>query len=145
MLQPATYLGEWVQVETILIHKSGEIYSLGVFGVKLLKLDPQASCTAVTYLRRYGAAGLGIPLYDDDGNEASSQAPKKTTQKQTLEVEDPCAYIIPNATDKTMLFMQERGCTFAEGVWYSKRNLGEKMEKFLVHKASDHLISEVSR
>lgn len=65
---------DFVSVETVLIHESGESIS-GLFGAKPTKLDPQGVVGAVTYLKRCGiTALLALELDDDDDGNSVSQA-----------------------------------------------------------------------
>jgi hypothetical protein len=67
-----------VGVETILMHESGEWVS-DILVLPMVKQDPQAAGSAITYAKRYALQSIaGIPSEDDDGNAASSQkAPAK--------------------------------------------------------------------
>jgi hypothetical protein len=66
-----------VCVETILIHESGEELSFGKLFVPCTKNDAQGYGSAITYARRYQLqTALGIAPEDDDGNAASSSAPR---------------------------------------------------------------------
>ena len=67
-----------VGVETILMHESGEWMS-DILVLPMVKQDPQAAGSAITYAKRYALQSIaGIPSEDDDGNAASSQkAPAK--------------------------------------------------------------------
>jgi hypothetical protein len=68
-----------IGVETILMHSSGEWLS-GKVILPMVKQDPQAAGSALTYARRYALQSIaGIPSEDDDGNQASqaSQAAPK--------------------------------------------------------------------
>lgn len=59
-----------VGVETILMHESGEWIS-SVLMLPMVKQDPQAAGSAITYARRYALQAIaGIPSEDDDGNAA---------------------------------------------------------------------------
>jgi hypothetical protein len=82
-----------LNVESILMHSSGQWLS-EVFSTPVAKgITPQALGSAVTYLRRYAAAGiLGVGAEDDDG-EAASHKPTGTTANQggTKEPEKPKA------------------------------------------------------
>jgi hypothetical protein len=61
-----------VNVETLLIHESGESLSCGILHVPASKQDPQGYGSALTYARRYSLmAACGIAPEDDDGNAAS--------------------------------------------------------------------------
>jgi hypothetical protein len=66
-----------VGVETILMHESGEWIS-SVLMLPMVKQDPQAAGSAITYARRYSLQSIaGIPSEDDDGNHASKASPSK--------------------------------------------------------------------
>jgi hypothetical protein len=66
-----------VGVETILMHESGEWIS-SVLMLPMVKQDPQAAGSAITYARRYSLQSIaGIPSEDDDGNSTvKSSKPK---------------------------------------------------------------------
>ena len=72
-----------VGVETILMHESGEWMS-DILVLPMVKQDPQAAGSAITYAKRYALQSIaGIPSEDDDGNAASSQkTPAKQSQQQ---------------------------------------------------------------
>jgi len=64
---------EYVVVETILTHTSGE-WIKGRLAMKPVKQDPQAIGSCITYARRYAlAAMVGIAPEDDDANAASGK------------------------------------------------------------------------
>lgn len=71
-----------VGVETILMHESGEWMS-DILVLPMVKQDPQAAGSAITYAKRYALQSIaGIPSEDDDGNAASNQkAPAKQPSK----------------------------------------------------------------
>lgn len=71
-----------VGVETILMHESGEWMS-DILVLPMVKQDPQAAGSAITYAKRYALQSIaGIPSEDDDGNAASNQkAPAKKEQQ----------------------------------------------------------------
>jgi hypothetical protein len=65
-----------VQLETVVVHSSGEWISDGGLFLPAAKLDPQGFGSAMTYARRYAyAAMLGIVQDDDDANTASTPRP----------------------------------------------------------------------
>ena len=69
-----------VGVETILMHESGEWMS-DILVLPMVKQDPQAAGSAITYAKRYALQSIaGIPSEDDDGNAASNQ---KQSAKQS--------------------------------------------------------------
>lgn len=66
--------GGCVGVETILMHESGEWIS-NVLMLPMVKQDPQAAGSAITYARRYSLQSIaGIPSEDDDGNGSVSKS-----------------------------------------------------------------------
>jgi len=72
-----------VEIETVLHHSGGEVYSLGCLFVPADKNNAQAFGSALTYARRYAlVTAFGVPVEDDDGNAASA-APPKREQKVT--------------------------------------------------------------
>jgi len=63
---------------TQLMHSSGE-WLRGEFSIPIVKRDPQAVGSAITYCRRYTLqAILCIPSVDDDGEAAMEREKKKT-------------------------------------------------------------------
>ena len=73
-----------VGVETILMHESGEWMS-DILVLPMVKQDPQAAGSAITYAKRYALQSIaGIPSEDDDGNAASNQKqPAKQSSQNT--------------------------------------------------------------
>ena len=64
-----------VGVETILMHESGEWISNSLL-LPMVKQDPQAAGSAITYARRYALQAIaGIPSEDDDGNATVQTKP----------------------------------------------------------------------
>jgi len=69
-----------VGVETILMHESGEWISSELY-LPMVKQDPQAAGSAITYARRYALQAIaGIPSEDDDGNYATKSTAKSTAK-----------------------------------------------------------------
>lgn len=75
-----------VEIETILHHASGEVFSLGSLFVPADKNNAQAFGSALTYARRYAlVTAFGVPVEDDDGNAAAAAPPKpKPAQPATI-------------------------------------------------------------
>lgn len=72
VLQRAYPNDRGIQIETMILHASGEWISDGGLFLPAAKLDPQGFGSAMTYARRYAyAAMLGIIQDDDDGNAAT--------------------------------------------------------------------------
>jgi hypothetical protein len=68
-----------MELETILIHSSGEWYSSTTPIVVKEENNPQALGSAITYAKRYGLQSMVLlPAEDDDGNMAThNSTPKK--------------------------------------------------------------------
>ncbi len=82
VLQPMTELDGQPALKTIIAHESGEFIE-EITPLFLVKNDPQAHGSAVTYARRYGLMSmLGIVAdEDDDGNKASRQIKKEAIKE----------------------------------------------------------------
>ena len=79
-----------VEVETMLMHKTGE-YMAETLRLPVNKWDAQGIGSAITYARRYGLmAMLSIASYDDDGNAAVAKpsAYADAKPKTIAEVDD---------------------------------------------------------
>lgn len=71
VIQAPAFDGEYVSVETMLLHESGASVS-NTLRLRSSKLDPQGVGSAITYARRYGLLAMtGAAPEDDDGNAAS--------------------------------------------------------------------------
>jgi hypothetical protein len=71
-MQPVRVTDAGVEIETVLMHKSGEFYSETLL-VPLTRRDAQGVGSAISYGKRYGLQSMcGLPSADDDGNEASA-------------------------------------------------------------------------
>lgn len=74
-----------VEVETMILHKSGE-YMSETLSMPVGKPDAHGIGSAITYARRYGmSAMLNLAADDDDGNAAVQQAPAKKEQFKKVE------------------------------------------------------------
>jgi hypothetical protein len=76
------------EVETLIMHKSGEFLSETLF-MPAGKADPHGYASAITYARRIGIMSLlCLASYDDDGNTAvesvKAAAPKKAASKDVI-------------------------------------------------------------
>ena len=61
-------IGHMVQLETMIIHSSGQWIS-SVISMTPSKFDPQGIGSCITYARRYALASMvGVAPEDDDGN-----------------------------------------------------------------------------
>lgn len=75
VLQFARSTPAGVEVETTLVHESGELMS-ETLAMPVAKQDAQGVGSAITYARRYGLAAIaGVAPDDDDGNAASGNLP----------------------------------------------------------------------
>tara|TARA_R110000851_G_scaffold8259_4_gene31841 strand:- start:1516 stop:2181 length:666 start_codon:yes stop_codon:yes gene_type:complete len=86
-----------VTMSTLLLHESGEWILLPPASIPLQANTAHGYGSAISYLRRYTTqAALGISVGisdDDDGNEATAQAPKKAAKKKASKP------VFPPATD----------------------------------------------
>lgn len=79
--QHPSFADNMVQVETILLHKSGE-WMASTITTPVQKADPQGVGSAVTYARRYSLAAIvGLSQEDDDGHAASKGKPGQAPQQ----------------------------------------------------------------
>lgn len=79
ILQPV----DGMNVETILIHESGEWFSSITPVVAKEQNNPQALGSAITYAKRYGLQSMVLlPAEDDDGNAASNTESKSDHKPQ---------------------------------------------------------------
>lgn len=84
-LQPVSLSDAGVCVETVLMHSSGEWISESLT-VPVSKHDAQGVGSAISYGRRYGLQSMcGVPAEDDDGNLATSAAPKAKPKSEKVE------------------------------------------------------------
>ena len=74
-----------IGVETMLIHESGE-WLRSEYTLPMVKLDPQAAGSAITYARRYALQAMaGIPALDDDAESAMNRIQKAVGKQITRE------------------------------------------------------------
>jgi len=70
--------GTEVQVETTILHSSGQWFAAGLLAMPVWKDDPQARMSALTYCRRGSlSAAVGVAPEDDDANSISEREPVK--------------------------------------------------------------------
>ena len=78
-----------VEVETMILHKSGEWISESVF-IPVTKWDAHGMGSGITYARRYGLmALLCIATDDDDGNAAVQTSGPAAPAKKAVKMADP--------------------------------------------------------
>jgi hypothetical protein len=98
--------GNFIGVETIIIHESGESLSNGIAWVPVTKADAHGFGAGLTYARRYSLATcFGVIQTDDDGNGAIQPTTTKsgpiTAPKQTGKPNTPPAKQNPAKAEKT--------------------------------------------
>lgn len=80
---PGACVGGVMNLETVVIHESGE-YVSHEMGIALGKTDPQGVGSAISYARRYALmAALNMPSVDDDAQSAMGRGANQNTQSQT--------------------------------------------------------------
>lgn len=78
-----------VCVETVVGHKSGEMFSFGKLFVPASKQDAHGYGSALTYARRYSLmAAFGVCPEDDDGNAAAANPIDRINPGQEMELSD---------------------------------------------------------
>ena len=104
---PAESEGDVLKLTTRLLHESGEwIEDTAV--CPLVKRDPQAFGSALSYLRRYSLSAMcGIYQADDDGNEA--------TKKTDVDVTDIIVTIKESTDIDSMKNIYIKGVKFCNG------------------------------
>lgn len=109
--------GSYVEVETMLLHTSGEFFA-ETLHMPVGKPDPHGIGSAITYARRYGImALLCIASEDDDGNAAVTNV-NNTKAQEAKEADEA-------ATDLFLLGVAEARLGMASlSAWYS--SIGEK-------------------
>lgn len=98
--------GNFIGVETIIIHESGETLSNGIAWVPVTKADAHGFGAGLTYARRYSLAScFGVIQTDDDGNGAIAPTNTKsgpiTAPKQPTKANTPPAKENPVKAEKT--------------------------------------------
>lgn len=81
-LQPVRLSEAGVEIETILLHKSGEFFS-ETLSIPVDRRNAQGVGSAISYGKRYGLQSIcGLPSDDDDGNAATAgERPQTRTQR----------------------------------------------------------------
>jgi hypothetical protein len=89
VLQPARLDGAFVEVQTILLHTSGEKMEFGPLRMPVgEKSTAQQVGSALTYARRYALSSLlGVVADDDDGHAASQHSPPPPPKAPAPKVE----------------------------------------------------------
>lgn len=84
-----------VGVITLIMHESGEFIQFEPFVLPMEKKTAQGAGSGITYARRYSlSAAFGIVSdLDDDGNEATANAPESISQKQVGLIKVNCKSI----------------------------------------------------
>jgi hypothetical protein len=76
--------GNAVGVSTLIMHTSGE-WIEHEYTLPLVKPDPQAAGSAITYARRYALAAVGLlPQIDNDAEDAMLRAPEVSKKRVQL-------------------------------------------------------------
>jgi hypothetical protein len=127
--------GSGACVETILVHSSGEMLSLGAVSVPYSdqKNPAQAYGAALTYGRRYSlAAALSVPQLDDDANSAAQPVVTHSKQVPTEDDVPPFdtsglafKYNIPYKDSQARELAKSEKCRFngTDKLWYSKHEI----------------------
>lgn len=79
-----------IQVDTILLHVSGEYIESNLF-MPLVKNDPQATGSAITYARRYALSAIVGIVADDDDAESAMSRPQAPAYRPNVPVNTPAS------------------------------------------------------
>lgn len=82
--------GSGIQVDTILLHTSGEYIESNLF-MPLVKNDPQAVGSAITYARRYALSAIVGIIADDDDAEAAMSRPQAPAHRPNVPANTPAS------------------------------------------------------
>lgn len=128
-------VGDADGLSTILMHASGQFIESTAF-LHLVKIDPQAHGSAITYLKRYAYMScLGLVAdEDDDGNKGSQRdggqvnrqqrpAPQQSPPREEFDIEDPRLIVILQA--------ENQGNDFINDLCAKYRQYGNLSEKQL--------------
>ena len=107
---PRTIEGKGVEVETMLIHKSGEFMSETLF-MPVQRWDAHGIGSGITYGRRYGMSALLCVASEDDDGNAATQAPAAPVKRAP--VSDPAKVMLAGEA-------AARNGTDALRDWYKK-------------------------
>lgn len=106
---PGHMEGNLLTMTTRLIHTSGE-WIEAEYQIPLVKCDPQASGSAITYARRYALmALLNVPAVDDDGEAAMDRKPTPPADKLTPEQVKDLADLIKSSGTKPDVVLKYYG------------------------------------
>jgi len=95
IVQTLEHDGEWLGVETSILHTSGQWMAHAV-GTTFRGGDPKALGSHITYMRRYGLIITGVVTDDDDEGDAAVQPTKRPAQAQRPQPQ-PAAPAVPPA------------------------------------------------
>jgi hypothetical protein len=103
LVQPARLYDGEVEVETMLLHKSGE-YLAETLRMPVGKRDAHGVGSAISYARRYGLMSLlGLAADDDDGN-AAVERPRDAAPAKPAPIKLGLSH---DASDKLLAVMQD--------------------------------------
>jgi len=107
----------YIAITTMLLHESGESLQ-GTMTLPMVKNDPQAAGSAITYARRYSlAAMVGVVQVDDDAQEA-------TTPKQKPPSKPP----VPPGKAKLNAYREAQGWTVEQLDEHAHANYGRGLK-----------------
>ena len=107
-----------VNVQTVLLHESGEMLECGDIFIPANKHDAQGFGSALTYARRYSLmSACGIAPEDDDGNAAV----RKTTVNESVMI-DHITNIksVSNVNDLQIAYKDAYQAAQGDAVWQKK-------------------------
>lgn len=104
-----------VEVETMLIHKSGE-YLAETLRIPVAKWDAHGIGSGITYSRRYGLMSiLALASDDDDGNAAVERAPARASS--FAEAKKPAPSVDVTKLEENILSQAKAGSSALTAYW----------------------------
>jgi hypothetical protein len=122
IIQKSVQVESGVGVNTVILHEDGESMDCGTMSIPVKDNNPQAYCSAMTYVRRYtlqSVAGVvGDP--DDDGNKAAEEKKEPVNEPKKEPVKE-------KKDAKTISFLKAMGeCKVALGEPLYREILGRE-------------------
>ena len=133
-------------MSTMLIHESGEWIQLPPASIPIQAQTARGFGSAISYLRRYttqAILAISVGLDDDDGNEATAQAPKrkpkkKATASQLKKARVELLEILETVKDDTTSTIDSEHILGAEALLTDKESSLERLQSAKKYLENNH-------
>lgn len=133
-------------MSTMLIHESGEWIQLPPASIPIQAQTAHGFGSAISYLRRYttqAILAISVGLDDDDGNEATAQAPKrkpkkKATASQLKKARVELLEILETVKDDTTSTIDSEHILGAEALLTDKESSLERLQSAKKYLENNH-------